>query len=94
MPDTRKTQPAYFEGDEVFVRKHKNAIRAVQAVWSGTANEGQQIQAMIFIVDVLCNRAGNQYYTSQRDTDFALGRKFVGDHIASAVKLKLGKIEE
>lgn len=74
--------------------KHKHAIAAVKAVYEGVANEGQQTMALSFIMDELCDRTINQYFPSQRDTDFALGKKFIGDHIAGIVKVKLGQIKE
>lgn len=92
--DSRKLKPAYWEPDEKWLIANKEKIRALQAVWSGTANEGQQVMAITFIVDDLCARASNQFYPTERDTAFALGKKFVGDHIAGAINAKLGKIQE
>lgn len=92
--DSRNLKPAYWEPDEKWAIANKQKIRALQAVWAGTANEGQQITAISFIIDDLCGRAGNQYFQSERDTAFALGKKFVGDHIAGAINAKLGKIQE
>ena len=92
--DDRDVLPAYWIADEKWQVKNKSKIRALQAVWAGTANEGQQITALIFILDDLCGRASNQYYQSERDTAFALGKKFIGDHIAGALNAKLGKIQE
>ena len=90
--DSRKS--AYWEPDGKWLTKHKGSIKAVQALWTGSANEGQQVAAMHFILDVLCDRMGTQYYPDQRETDFALGKKFVGDLIAGAIKAKLGQIKE
>ena len=94
LMDDRASRPAYWVPDQQWQIENKEKIRAIQAVWSGTANEGQQIMALSFIVDDLCGRASNQYYPSERDTIFALGKKFVGDHIAGAINAKLGKIQE
>jgi len=85
---------AYWEPNERWQTTNKEKIRALQAVWSGTANEGQQIMAISFIIDEFCSRASNQYYPNERDTIFALGKKFVGDLIAGAINAKLGKIQE
>ena len=92
--DSRAKNPAYWEPDSKWAIANKEKIRAVQAVWSGTANEAQQKLALTYIVDDLCGRSSNQYYPSERDTTFALGKKFVGDHIAGAINAKLGKIKE
>jgi len=92
--DDRTARPAYWIADQKWQVDNKENIRAVQAVWSGSANEAQQMMAMSFIVDDLCGRASNQYYPTERDTNFALGKKFVGDHIAGAINAKIGKIQE
>ena len=92
--DDRKIKPAYWIASPDWQAKNKEKIRAVQAVWAGTANEAQQVLAMTFIIDDLCARSSNQYYDSERETTFALGKKFIGDHIAGAVNAKLGKIQE
>lgn len=92
--DDRSSRPAYWIADQKWQIDNKEKIRAIQAVWSGSANESQQIMAITFIVDDLCGRASNQYYPNERDTNFALGKKFIGDHIAGAINAKLGKIQE
>ena len=92
--DKRAKSPAYWEPDEKWLIVNKEKIRALQAVWSGTANEGQQMTAITFIINDLCARAENQYYPSERDTTFALGKKHVGDHIVGAINAKVGKIQE
>lgn len=85
---------AYWEPTESWTIANKENIKALQAVWAGTATEGQQIKALSFIIDGLCDRSSNQYFESERDTSFALGKKFVGDHIAGAINAKVGKIKE
>jgi hypothetical protein len=92
--DDRSSRPAYWIADAKWQAQNKEKIRAIQAVWSGTANESQQMLAISFIVDDLCGRASNQFYPTERDTAFALGKKFVGDHIAGAINANLGKIQE
>lgn len=92
--DDRKGRPAYWVASPEWQRANKEKIRALQAVWSGTANEAQQVTALTFIMEDLCDRGSNQYYPNDRDTAFALGKKFIGDHIAGAINAKLGKIQE
>lgn len=94
MPDTRGKNPAYWEPDKKWLAEHKNAIRAIKALWTGSANEGQQKLALTFILETLCNRSGNQFYANERETTFALGKKHVGDHIVGAINAKLGQIED
>jgi len=92
--DDRKVRPAYWVADAKWQQANKDNIRALQAVWAGNANEGQQVAAISFILEELCDRGSNQYYQCDRDTAFALGKKFIGDHIAGAINAKLGKIQE
>jgi hypothetical protein len=94
VTDDRKSRPAYWVADTKWQQLNKEKIRALKAVWDGCANESQQIMAITFIMDDLCDRGSNQYYQSDRDTSFALGKKFIGDHIAGAINAKLGKIQE
>lgn len=92
LKDTRSSP--YFEPDSDWLRLHKADIKAIQNLMVGTASEAQQKRAIMFILEDLCGRDGNQYHLSQRDTDFALGKKFVGDHIVGAIKAPLGQIKE
>lgn len=85
MVDTRKEKPAYFEIDQAWIETHKSSIRALKSLREGVATQAEQILALNYILDVLCARASNQYYPSERDTTFALGRKFVGDQIVGAI---------
>ena len=94
MHDSRSKLPAYWEPDSKWLAANKENIRALQAVWAGVANEGQQVMALTFIIDDLCGRSSNQFYPSERETTFALGKKFIGDHIAGAINAKLGKIQD
>jgi hypothetical protein len=89
-----KRGSAYWTPDNRWCAENKKKILALQAVYHGTANEGQQIMAISFIIDEFCGRGANQYYPSERDTTFALGKKFVGDLIAGALNAKTGKIQE
>lgn len=92
--DNRPLRPAYWEPDQKWLTVNKENIRAIKAVWDGKANDAQQVMAISFILDGLCNRAGNQFYADERETTFALGKKFIGDQIVGAINAKLGKIEE
>lgn len=84
---------AYWEPDNKWIAANEQKIRALKAVWSGTANEGQQVMALSFIIDDLCERSGNQFYSTDRETTFALGKKFIADHIVGAINAKLGKLQ-
>lgn len=81
--------PVYWDIDEKWVAKHKQSIRALKSLHAGKATEAEQLMAVEYILNVLCNRAGNQFYPTERETNFAQGRKFVGDHIVGAIKAPL-----
>ncbi len=92
--DSRASRPAYWEHTLEWLEANETNIRALKSVWEGKANEDQQVMAISFILDELCGRAGNQFFNTERETTFALGKKFVGDQIVGAIKAKLGKIQE
>lgn len=91
----KTTKPAYWEPDNPWQMKHKKSIAAIKAIYLGNASSNQQKLALMFIIEELCGRHGNQFYPSERDTTFALGKKFVADNIAGIINnAKLGTIEE
>lgn len=62
-----------------------SALRALRA---GTAEPDQQIKAIEFIVDVVCERNGMSYRPgSDRDTAFAEGKRYVGNQIVRLANL-------
>lgn len=65
-------------------------VAAIQAVYSGTANEHQQRRAIEFVIQISLN--GNAHFfpgeDGRRETDYALGRAFVGNQIISFIKLR------
>lgn len=69
-------------------------VTAVQAVVAGTANPDQQRRAMRWVIEQaaatydLAYRPGSE--DGRRDTDFALGRAFVGQQIVKMTKLNPG----
>lgn len=62
---------------------------AIQALGRGDASEGQQKLALQWIIEVGAVAYQFQYYPSDRDTAFALGRAFVGQQIVKLLKLNL-----
>ena len=81
--------PVYFDIDANYVSLHKPAIRALKSLREGVATQAEQILALDYILTVLSNRAGNQFYPTDRESAFAMGRKFVGDHIVGAINAPL-----
>lgn len=90
--DSRR--PPYWEPDAQWLTKYKSYIAAVKAVFEGTATADQQRRALDFILEEFCERNISHFFPNQRDTDFALGKKFVGDMIAQVINTKLGQIKE
>lgn len=87
MVDARP--PVYWDLDANYVANHKQAIRALKSLRNGNATEHEQILALDYILTVLSNRAGNQFYQTERESCFAMGRKFVGDQIVAAINAPL-----
>lgn len=65
---------------------------AIQALMRGEADEGQQQRALKWIVEVAAGMYQFQYYPSERDTAFALGRGFVGQQIVKLSRLNLSAL--
>lgn len=61
-----------------FKHKHKADILAIKALYAGTATDIQQKRALSFIIKYLCRADEINFYSSERDTCFALGREAVG----------------
>ena len=73
----------------------KHIVASIQAVATGTANDSQQKKAMEYIVFQLCDLHGLSYRpNSQRDTDFAEGKKFVGLQISKFIHTNFDTIKE
>lgn len=67
---------------------------AVQAVYAGTANDGQQKQALDWILKNACGLPTWAYKESQRETDVALGRQFVGQQIMGILKVNVSALRK
>lgn len=68
---------------------------AIQAVAAGIANESQQKRALDFIITNICAIDFLAFDpSSQRHTDFALGKQAVGHRIAMLMRVKIGSFTE
>lgn len=67
---------------------------AVQALSSGTANEGQQKRALEWILKNACGLPTWAYRESQRETDIALGRQFVGQQIVGVLNVNISALRK
>lgn len=73
----------------------KADLYAVKAMWDGTANGNQQRRGLEWILNNVCATYDLSFRPdSQRVTDFAEGKRFVGLQIVKAVKLDLSKIPD
>ena len=65
---------------------------AIQALAAGRAAEHQQKMALDYIINIASGTYDAHYHPGpdgQRNTDFALGRAFVGQQIVKLLKLNL-----
>ena len=67
---------------------------AIQAIAGGTATEEQQRSGIKWILDHACALPVWAYRESQRESDIALGRHFVGQHIVSAMNANVSKLKK
>jgi hypothetical protein len=66
---------------------------AIQAVMAGRASEEQQRRAMSFIVNQICGTYDLSYRpTSDRDTAFAEGKRFVGLQCVKFSRLNIAQL--
>lgn len=64
---------------------------AIQALNRGEASPEQQQRALKFIIEMIAGTYDMAYRpASARDTDFALGRAFVGQQIVKLLKVSIG----
>lgn len=71
----------------------KTNAAAIQALHRGVATEGQQKEALDYIIKTLCGTYDEPYRDSDRDTIFALGKAHVGREIVTITNLPLGKLK-
>ncbi len=80
------------------VKYVKADAAALQAMRRGEATPDQQLRALEYIVETICDRNGMSFRPGgpegARDTDFAEGRRFVGNQIVKLTKIPLNQIKE
>lgn len=73
----------------------KADVYALKALASGSASEGQQKRALHWILNVACGVPDTTYFPdSQRDSDFAAGKRFVGLEIVALINMSNASIED
>jgi hypothetical protein len=65
---------------------------AIQALLGGTAEPHQQQRALKWIIEQASGMYEFQFYPSERETCFALGRGFVGQQVVKMLKLNLSQM--
>lgn len=71
------------------------ALYALKALQSGEANKDQQQIALDFIIKRLCSTYDMTYFPdSSRDSDFAEGKRWVGNQIIKLLKLTGEEIQQ
>lgn len=68
----------FYKDIDTFKKEHKADILSIKALYNGTANEGQQKRALSFIIKYLCRADEINFYQTDRETSFALGRESIG----------------
>lgn len=71
-----------------------SAATAMQALAAGVANEGQQKQALRWILEGACAQHTWAYRESPRETDIALGRHFVAQQIVGLIKVNVSQLRK
>lgn len=84
VPRAEPWKPAEWEPEDGY---------AVQAVMAGRASEEQQRRAMLFLVNQVCGTYDLSYRpTSDRDTAFAEGKRFVGLQLVKFARLNIAQL--
>lgn len=68
-------------------------VSAVQALARGDATPDQQQRALRWIIERAAGSYEFNYYPSDRDTAFALGRAFVGQQLVKLTKLSVSDLK-
>jgi hypothetical protein len=64
-------------------------VAAIQAMHRGEATPDQQMRAIKWLIEKAAGTYEFNYYPTDRDTSFALGRSFVGQQIVKLLRLNV-----
>src|SRR3990167_7718515 len=84
-PQPHGSEPAGFTSTDV---------TALQALASGTANDGQQKRALDWILKSACGLPVWPYRADERETCVALGRQLVGQQIMGVLKVNVSVLRK
>jgi hypothetical protein len=65
---------------------------ALQALQRGVATEDQQQRALKWVIEQAAGTYQFNYYPTDRDTAFALGRGFVGQQVVKLLKVNVSAL--
>jgi hypothetical protein len=68
-------------------------VSAVQALARGEATPEQQQRALRWVIERAAGAYEFNYYPTDRDTAFALGRSFVGQQLVKLTKLSMSDLK-
>jgi len=88
----RQIKPKDIEAPHKPAEPPKHVIKALQAISAGEATEHQQKKALQWIINDASRAYEPAFYPGEdgrRNTDFALGRAFVGQQIIGLLKINL-----
>ena len=66
---------------------------AIKALHAGNAEPRQQQMALDWIIRYASGKDEFQYYPTDRDTVFSLGRRFVGEQIVGLINIDVGLLK-
>ncbi len=90
----KSLKPAPIHQGPVPAQFDANDATAMQALAAGTANDGQQKRALDWIIKDACGLPLWPYRESQRETDIALGRHFVGQQIVGLLHVNVSTLRK
>lgn len=78
------------------VKYDKADVVAIKALKAGEADSDQQVRALEYILDVICDRNGMSFHIGPdgaRETDFNEGRRFCGNQIVKLANMNMKVFE-
>ena len=86
LPKAEPWKPSHYEVADV---------AAIQALARGDATEDQQKRALRYLIETLCGTYDMAYRpASPRDTDFALGKAFVGQQLVKFLIINVHALKD
>lgn len=94
MTSAKPTKASRAVGPYMPVEYELADVSAFQALERGDADEFQQKRALKWLIERAAGTYEFQYYPSERDTAFSLGRAFVGQQVVKLLRLNLSQLRK